>query len=222
MKGVYDIEVESRATHRPGGFGLKLASDSEFTILDVPNQGATATKHFNVWLPFRKSVRLDGEKLVFRCTGKAAYIDALKFILVSRFKKFQPLAENELGPATGVICKQPGRYIGWPTIARTSKGELIVTFSGDRDAHVCPWGKTQMVRSRDNGKTWDLKHEITLADAPDGDLGYPASTQLSDGSILTIYYQKDQPDEKPCLMGTHWRLPMQRQTVCKAPDNAGY
>jgi len=137
LKGVYDIEVESRATDRPGGFGLKLASDSEFTILDVPNQGATATKHFNVWLPFRKSVRLDGEKLVFRCIGKAAYIDALKFIPVSRFKKFRPLAENELGPATGVVCKQPGRYIGWPTIVRTSKGELSVTFSGDRDAHVC-------------------------------------------------------------------------------------
>jgi len=61
--------------------------------------------------------------------------------------------------------------------------------------------------SPDNGQTWDIKHEITLVDAPDGDLGYPASAQLSDGSILTIYYQKDQPDEKPCLMGTHWRLP---------------
>lgn len=164
LKGVYDIEVESRATDRPGNVGLKLASESEFTILEVPNQGATATEHFNVWLPFRKNVRLDGEKLVFRCTGKATYIDALKFIPVSRFKKFRPLAENEPGPSTGVICKQPGRYIGWPTIVRTSKGELIVTFSGDRDAHVCPWGKTQMVRSRDNGKTWS--DVVTINNTP--------------------------------------------------------
>lgn len=124
LKGVYDVEVESRAADRPGGFGLKLASESEFTILEVPNQGATANKHFNVWLPFRKSVRLDGEKLVFRCTGKATYIDALKFIPVSRFKKFRPLAEDEPGHATGVICKQPGRYIGGPTIVRTSQGEM--------------------------------------------------------------------------------------------------
>ncbi len=303
---------------------------------------------------------------------------------------------------TRVICKEPGRYIGWPTIAKTMSGELLVVFSGDRDAHVCPWGKTQMVRSRDDGKTlvvswftslaftvprftkdewlrhiekvgpetrkrwlgswirrstdggqtwedpirvdvsaphgpiqlrdgrllfvgmgyhegkrvigvetseddgrtwkmlstvplgnediehmhephvaqnadgslvtmvryeppdgqcflqqsestdggrtwsvlhptplwgypphlicldsygrrkepfgeracisrdggktWDSDHEIVLADAMNGDLGYPASVQLDDGSIWTVYYQIDQPGEKTCLMGTHWRL----------------
>ena len=26
------------------------------------------------------------------------------------------------------------------------------------------------------------------------------------GSIWTVYYQSAQPGEKPCLMGTHWRL----------------
>jgi hypothetical protein len=57
-------------------------------------------------------------------------------------------------------------------------------------------------------RTWDVKNEIALVDdAPDGDLGYPASAQLGDGTILTIYYQKDCPSEKPCLMATHWRLP---------------
>jgi len=121
LTGVFDIEVESRATDRAGGFGLKLASEPEFTLLDVPNEGATATKHFSVWLPFRNNVRLDDERLVFRYTGKPAYIDASKFIPVSRYKKFRALAKDEPGPVTGVICKQPGRYIGWPTIARTSK-----------------------------------------------------------------------------------------------------
>ena len=53
-----------------------------------------------------------------------------------------------------VICKQPGRYIGWPTVARTAAGELLVVFSGDRQAHVCPFGKTQLVRSADGGRTW--------------------------------------------------------------------
>lgn len=54
--------------------------------------------------------------------------------------------------STRVICKQPGRYIGWPSVAKTRDGELLAVFSGDRDEHVCPWGKTQMVRSRDNGR----------------------------------------------------------------------
>lgn len=60
--------------------------------------------------------------------------------------------------------------------------------------------------SKDGGKTWDIKNEIILAHAQNGDLGYPASTQLDDGSILTVYYQIDKPGEKTCLMSTHWRL----------------
>ena len=60
--------------------------------------------------------------------------------------------------------------------------------------------------SRDGGKTWDVEHEIILSRAPDSDLGYPASVQLDDGSILTIFYQVDKPGEKTSLMSTHWEL----------------
>jgi sialidase-1 len=49
--------------------------------------------------------------------------------------------------------------------------------------------------------------EVVLRDdAPDHDLGYPSSVQCSDGTIVTVYYQKKEKDEKPCLMGTQWRL----------------
>ena len=67
-----------------------------------------------------------------------------------------------------VICKQPGRYIGWPTVARRANGELLVVFSGDRDQHVCPYGKTQLVRSLDSGKTWSEPETIneTILDDP--------------------------------------------------------
>jgi Neuraminidase (sialidase) len=122
-------------------------------------------------LPFRKNVRLDNEQIVVHFVGKPAYIDSFKFIPIGKFARFRPLAENEPGPSTGVICKQMGRYIGWPTIARTSQGELIVTFSGDRDAHVCPWGKTQMVRSTDNGKTWSEIRTINNTPLDDRDTG---------------------------------------------------
>ena len=64
------------------------------------------------------------------------------------------ILEGAMEKRSFVICRQPGRYIGWPTIARTAQGELLVVFSGDREAHVCPFGKTQLVRSRDGGKTW--------------------------------------------------------------------
>lgn len=60
--------------------------------------------------------------------------------------------------------------------------------------------------SKDGGKTWDNKNEIILNHAINGDLGYPASVQLDDGTILTIYYQIDKMGEKTCLMGTKWKL----------------
>jgi|TARA_Y100000588_G_scaffold177443_1_gene191420 hypothetical protein len=42
--------------------------------------------------------------------------------------------------------------------------------------------------------------------APNDDLGYPASAQLADESIVTVYYQVHEPGEKTCLMATRWRL----------------
>jgi sialidase-1 len=73
--------------------------------------------------------------------------------------------------STNIICKQQGRYIGWPTIAKTTTGELIVVFSGDRDAHVCPWGKTQMIRSSDNGHSWSQPATINNTPLDDRDAG---------------------------------------------------
>ncbi len=60
--------------------------------------------------------------------------------------------------------------------------------------------------SRDEGQGWDVGNEIALCPAPNGDLGYPASAQLGDGSLLTVFYQVDEPGEKTRLMATHRRL----------------
>ena len=68
-----------------------------------------------------------------------------------------------------------------------------------------PFGEYACI-STDEGGTWEVESEIRLSRAPNRDLGYPASVQLDDGSILTVYYQVDRPDEKPCLMATHWEL----------------
>ena len=53
-----------------------------------------------------------------------------------------------------IICKEPGRYIGWPTIVRTRADQLLIVFSGDRDSHICPWGKMELMRSSDGGQSW--------------------------------------------------------------------
>ncbi len=45
-------------------------------------------------------------------------------------------------------------YAGWSTLARRANGELWVTWSGGRDAHVCPLGQVKAMTSKDDGATW--------------------------------------------------------------------
>jgi len=83
------------------------------------------------------------------------------------------------------ICQEEGRYIGWPTITKTRDGELLVVFSGDRDAHICPWGITQMVRSRDNGKTWSQPETINNTPLDDRDAGI---IQTKSGALVVNWF----------------------------------
>ncbi len=76
-------------------------------------------------------------------------------------------------------------YIGWPTIAKTREGELLAVFSGDRDAHVCPWGKTQLVRSRDNGATWTAPETINNTPLDDRDAGI---LQTRAGTLVVSWF----------------------------------
>lgn len=97
------------------------------------------------------------------------------------------------------------RYIGVlgspPHLIRHSSGVIVCVY-GYREE---PFGQRAML-SYDDGVTWDADY-ILRDDGPDNDLGYPASVELSDGSILTIYYQKYSADEKPSLLWTRWNLP---------------
>jgi hypothetical protein len=60
--------------------------------------------------------------------------------------------------------------------------------------------------SRDDGDPWDPDWVIR-DDGPDGDLGYPASVELADGSLFTVYYQKCAASEKCSLLRSRWTLP---------------
>jgi sialidase-1 len=77
------------------------------------------------------------------------------------------------------------RYVGWPTVTKTRAGELIVAFSGDRDAHVCPWGKTQIIRSLDQGRTWTEPRTITSTPLDDRDAGL---IQTRKGTLLVSWF----------------------------------
>lgn len=83
------------------------------------------------------------------------------------------------------LCKEPNRYIGWPTIARCADGRLLAVFSGDRDGHVCPWGKVQMVRSSDGGETWSAPETIRNSPLDDRDAGI---MELANGDLVLTWF----------------------------------
>jgi sialidase-1 len=66
--------------------------------------------------------------------------------------------------STKVVVRQPACYLGWPTIARLPSGDIVVGFSGGRQRHVCPFGKTQLIRSSDLGESWS--EPVTINDSP--------------------------------------------------------
>lgn len=48
--------------------------------------------------------------------------------------------------------------------------------------------------------------EIILSEAVNGDLGYPATVQLADGSLVTVYYQRYKDDKRTSILYTKWEL----------------
>jgi len=86
-----------------------------------------------------------------------------------------------------------------PHLLVHSSGAVICVY-GRREA---PFGERAMI-SYDNGETWS--RDIELYPGTDGDLGYPASVELFDGSILTVYYHKFPGDKKCSFLYTHWTL----------------
>jgi hypothetical protein len=104
----------------------------------------------------------------------------------------------------GLTWTQPVEtaFQGYPNhLLRLKDGRILCSFGYRRT----PMGVRALI-SEDGGNTWDLDHEYVLRDdagttsnawpaekhAQPGfgssDVGYPMSTELDDGSILTAYY----------------------------------
>lgn len=69
------------------------------------------------------------------------------------------------------ISAEPGYYVGWPTITARANGDLAVVYSGERDYHVCPFGRVEIITSRDGGDTWSWPRVILDSATDDRDAG---------------------------------------------------
>ena len=70
-----------------------------------------------------------------------------------------------------VLHADPHAYCGWPTLARSDTGELFLAWSGGREAHVCPFGRVEWMRSRDRGETWSAPRVLHDGPLDDRDAG---------------------------------------------------
>lgn len=69
------------------------------------------------------------------------------------------------------ISFQSELYAGWPTLARRANDELLLVWSGGREAHVCPFGQVQSMRSSDGGRTWTFPRVLIDSAIDDRDAG---------------------------------------------------
>ena len=115
------------------------------------------------------------------------------------FSMVQTLSDD--GGRTWSIPTPLGFHGSPPHLLRHSSGLLLLCY-GYRQAR---YGQ-RAAWSRDDGATWE--HDwIIRDDGPDGDLGYPSTVELADGSLFTVCYQKCSGDRKCSLLCSRWRLP---------------
>lgn len=90
---------------------------------------------------------------------------------------------------------------GLPThLLRLRDGRLLMTYGYRRE----PYGN-QARLSDDNGQSWSEPMTIS-ADGAGGDLGYPSTVELADGTLLTIWYEKMKGGARAVLRQAKWTL----------------
>ena len=105
-----------------------------------------------------------------------------------------PVVNHAPRPVTaehGVVCTLPGEffgYFGWPSVARTDDGALLVVASGFRHTHVDPFGRTVLLRSRDEGHTWTTPTVINDLPIDDRDAGI---VSLGGTALLVTWFTSD-------------------------------
>ena len=85
-------------------------------------------------------------------------------------------------------------------LLRLRDGRLLMSYGHRR----LPFGN-QARLSEDGGKSWS--EPITISDdGKGGDLGYPSTVELDDGSLVTVWYEVMQGSSKAVLRQAKWAL----------------
>ncbi len=83
------------------------------------------------------------------------------------------------------VGPRPEEYAGWSTVARRASGELLLVYSGGREGHVCPFGRVELMRSFDEGRTWSWPEVLMDTAIDDRDAGV---CETATGAILVTTF----------------------------------
>ncbi len=85
-------------------------------------------------------------------------------------------------------------------LLRLRDGRLVMTYGYRR----APFGN-QARTSEDGGRSWSKPITIS-SDGTSGDLGYPSTVELSDGTLLTVWYERLKTSPRAVLRQARWTL----------------
>ena len=109
-------------------------------------------------------------------------------------------SESSDGGETWSVPRSIGVW-GLPShLSRLSDDRLLMTYGHRRP----PFGNQARV-SEDQGRTWS--EPITISgDGAGGDLGYPSTVELDDGTLVSVWYEKLASAPRAVLRQARWRL----------------
>lgn len=177
-----------------------INGEKTLSVEHSKDEGLTWQLLSTIAIPKEESMAPYSEPHVIE-TSEGKLVAMFRYQPKDRSQSFLRQTESTDGGKTWSETKKTNIWGYPPHLLKLSNDWILMSYGVRR----MPYGE-RAVLSKDGGKTWDANNEILLSMSETDDLGYPASVQLEDGSIITIYYQIDKAGEKTSLMQTHWKL----------------
>lgn len=126
---------------------------------------------------------------------------------------------KDLNPRHGVICSRPNDefgYFGWPSVCRTEDGTIWAAVSGLRAKHICPFGRTVLFKSMDEGATWSEPIVVNNTVLDDRDAGIVA---LPGNRLAVTWFTSDTAIYREYINNVNKDFPELCKKVNAAIDN---